>query len=201
MQGLNEAADLALHASLADYMQVEQGGFQASGDQVDITVTTVLLKEDGTDEKDESTLTRSVDVTSGSKIDFSTGPIFAGLDDFKYTAVPDVGSNPQTYHVDTANISRENGSVALAGMAHFYFRNTADYRMGLTFAVAAKDKPIYGIGFSLLLGRQQRFVITAGLAFGKVTRLDGPGTGLSSTTVPTHDVYISRPFVGLSYQF
>lgn len=57
-------------------------------------------------------------------------------------------------------------------------------------------------GPSLLFGRDKRIALTAGVAAGKITKLDGVREGQDfEGTVPTKDVYRPTWFVGISFNF
>lgn len=168
----------------ADYMQIDgDGSFQATGDEMTITysITEVGAKDPGADNK------LTVDVNSGSKIDFSTGIIATGLHDESYKKV---GDKKKTIS--------EEGRIAFGSFAHYYFRNLRDMKLGFSLGIALEDKPIYMAGLSLLLGKKQRIVITGGIAYGKVARFDSFD---ADNNAVTRDVYKQKYFLGVSWNF
>ena len=173
------------------------GPFQATGDQVAVTIAI----EDTIKEVPDSTTTYTVPITKGFKIDFSTGLIYTSLHDFNYTTNPVSGSSPATYTVNSPTST--NGRVLTAAFIHFrgIFGDWVGENFSLSLGIVPNDVPVYAIGLGFhSQSLSQRLVIVAGFALGQVNRYDGPAT-ISTTTVPVTERYMTRPFVGLTYNF
>jgi hypothetical protein len=196
---------LVLSAISKDYMEATvDESITAEGDDILLTVSFEKRAQASADVPALSDMSATVPVRGGFKIDFSAGPMVTSLADFEYTTrqTPGTGTDdiPATYTVSGA--SSPQHSVRPVALAHFYFTKIDRVNAGFTFGIVAQDNPIYTVGASFMVGRKQRLVVSTGIAFGQVTRLV-PGTPsvISDTTPPTHKVYMSRPFLAISYNF
>lgn len=115
------------------------------------------------------------------KVDFSAGLVAAGLADQVYSSsdttfrrITTTANKPDTSDI-TRSIpvaeKRGNLSLALATMAHFYWRLpvfNGGLNIGATVGggITQKGRPIGLAGFSVLLGRAQRWVISTGWVIG-----------------------------------
>ena len=153
----------------------------------------------------------------GFKLDFSTGIATTGLIDQAFTTTAATGtvvSGTATGGISTTAqdyiIKRDEGNyrIGLVLLAHAYVRTGWRVNLSITggFMIDNNIATRYLIGGSLLLGREQRVILTWGKAFGKVKRLDDGlkegqpymyGTG--AKTVPTRDVTDSAWFVGVTF--
>jgi len=104
-------------------------------------------------------------------------------------------------HVVRQNVS-DKFSVSTGALLHVIVTPDGPVRGALSFGLTF-DSARYLAGLSLIGGRRQRIVFTAGVIAGKVTRLNGVGVGqpFAGDTPPTQQVYRSAPFIGLSFNF
>ncbi len=176
-----EAADLKLTAAASD---------KPSGDVKQTSAAT----SNKLNVKQKSATTPSdpllvIPVIGRYRPSFSTGIFFTGLVDKK-------AQDSQT----------DRFSTALGAMVHtpttYCWRNP-DLSLHLSLGVALKDNnPVYVLGPSLIIGRQQRTVLTIGLAGGQVSRSSASATTASTQTQTTPPkVFRTNFFFGLSYNF
>lgn len=155
---------------------------------------------------------------AGFKLDFSTGFIGTGLRDRNYRLF--------TRNDSSAIIPDDKGwfTIGFALLAHAYFRTGSRINFSLTsgFALNGSNQTVnYVLGASVPLGLEQRFIISAGLLFGKVQQLQAgykvvPGTltidslqgsaysnyfykGISNTGIPMINKWDYSYFIGISY--
>lgn len=105
----------------------------------------------------------------GFKLDFSTGFVGTTLRDDNYRLYSRSGDS-------SAIINDPKGkfTVGFGFMAHAYFRTGNRFNVALTsgFALNGSNQTInYILGAAIPLGLEQRFIISAGVLFGKVKRL------------------------------
>lgn len=164
----------------------------------------------------------------GWKIDFSTGLFWNNLIDHEFTtkrlSFADTTYYLDEYFVTTDSITAisaidrdsiirtDNGAynIGIGILAHLYPRTGSRINLGLTggFIVGADSRIKYVLGASLILGYEQRFIVSGGIARGQVKRL---GAGLQegdflnsvtgqTSTVPTRDaVWQNGWFIGITY--
>ncbi len=160
----------------------------------------------------------------GFKIDFSFGVFASGLVDHNFTTAPvndtvRVAGQPDKVEVKGKVVREKSDSYnfGLGILSHYYSRWDRcvfgpRFNVSLTggLLVDTDKRTKYLVGGSLLLGSEQRAVISGGCIFGKVRRLaEGleEGKSLLSTTagqvtqVPTREVNQHSWFVSLTYNF
>ncbi|MBO0950991.1 hypothetical protein [Fibrella forsythiae] len=169
--------------------------------------------------------------SGGFKIDFSAGIGATGLLDEAFTTVAKSATITSTTLTTTVTngvsttgltsatsvtsediITKRNEGefrLGLITLAHAYVRTGWRVNLAFTggFMIDNNIATRYLVGGSLLIGREQRLILTYGLAYGKVKRLDdgldlGKPYVYSSTgarTVPTRDMTERSWFFGLSY--
>ena len=164
----------------------------------------------------------------GWKIDFSTGLFWNNLIDHEFTtkrlSLPDTTFFVDENFVTTDSITalgttdkdsimrNENGNfnIGIGILAHVYPRTGSRANYGLTggFIVGTDSRIKYVIGGSVILGYEQRLIISGGMALGQVKRL---GSGLNegellspvagqTSIVPTRDgVWNNGWFLGITW--
>ena len=204
-QQLNRAVGLFAKIFEQDFGDLYFGPVAATGDQVEIVVDTSLSSEaaglkllSSTDDmasgdiKEKSSTTSTdpllvIPVLGRHRPSFSTGIFFTGLVDKK-------AQDNQT----------DRFSTALGAMVHtpaFYCWSNPEFSLHLSLGVALKDNnPLYVFGPSLIVGRQQRSVLTVGLAGGQVSRQSANAVSMSTQTTPAK-VFRTNFFFALSYNF
>ena len=105
-----------------------------------------------------------------------------------------------------SRIGTQDSFKASAGaMVHIHRQLAGDVDWGPSFGLSVKDGETvqYMGGLSLLLGRNQRIVVTAGVAGGRARRLDGVREGqiFTGEKIPTRDALQIGPFLGITYNF
>ena len=140
-------------------------------------------------------------VRGALEVDFSSGVFFSSLRDRRYAAQSDGAGGS----IVARNDEEDSFGVGLGGLVHVHQRRCGDWSHGGSFGLGldARQDVQYLLGYSALLGRQRRWIVTAGVAGGKVERLDGLGVGdaLPSgvTTVPVKTLLDVGGFVGLTF--
>jgi hypothetical protein len=190
----------------ADFGTVTSPPVQATGDQIDIILKAPLstdaakletASQSGAENSSDPLL--SLPVIGSLRPSFSTGIFFTGLTSPTFFKKAD----DMTAQVN----EKDRFTTALGAMVHtpaLYCAEHPDLSLHLSLGVALKDNnPIYVLGPSLIIGRRQRTVITAGLAGGQVDRLSGlklgdKVTGDQPTTVK---VFRTNFFFALTYNF
>jgi len=128
---------------------------------------------------------KSIDafVTGGFKIDVSSGLYYASFDDQKYSTRADSTTLKGSEGTDSVVNRRgklfaepqSKSEVGFVSFLHFYpkispnFNISANIGAGVSFASTPQLRYFAGIG--ILLGKENRFAINAGVAFGNVNRL------------------------------
>lgn len=130
-----------------------------------------------------------VKIYHGVKIDFSTGVfITSGLYNREYHLAPLAPGSTQT----TIRQGKNNSSVqpSLGALMHVSHRTTNPIKPGLSFGLGLTSTDIASatlfIGGGLILGNKERFIISSGLAAGKVDYLKSKYD--LSTTYETADL-------------
>ncbi|RFS19482.1 hypothetical protein DVR12_22880 [Chitinophaga silvatica] len=172
---------------------------------------------------------RTYKTSGGFKLDFSVGLFGSALMDLSYAAVttpyidtirfrdPSGAVRTDTMGIDSTNrykITKDgkgNFNIGPAVLMHFYWRTGIDINVGGTVGLSINQsgQPRYLLGGSLLLGRDSRWVISYGGAFGTVKAL---GTGLNegdlvksdklnNNQVPLIDKWSSSWFFSVSFNF
>jgi len=155
----------------------------------------------------------------GFKVDFSAGFMGSFVKDYSYVLNP---ANDTTYTTPTPNpdsiknivvqnqIEKVNDGDFYIGagvMAHFH--NRCAPRLGVAistgFMFREDSRVNYLLGGSLLLGLEQRLIISGGLAFGQAKRVaqpysEGQVVPASVTVVPTQDTWQAGMFLGVTYK-
>jgi hypothetical protein len=210
------ASTMSVYANLldADFGCVLFGPVASTGDEVDISIDTPLKDEAanfsltpppaatgaGT-KKPVATAAAAPQVALVIPVvrryapSFSTGIAFSNLGD-------------PTFSVKSGIVVRnapDQFVPALGAMINTpIFFPSPDLTFQLSLGVALKNSnPLYVLGPSIVIGRRQRTVITAGIAGAQVTELNGLKVGdpFNGTTVPTEKTFRLGWFVGLSYNF
>jgi hypothetical protein len=116
---------------------------------------------------------------AGYKIDFSTGFFFNQLQDQEYVAVNKQTDGSPISTIDTIYQLKQKdngkGKIAIGILAHYYARWFKYFNLAVSggFSYQADNRIInYMLGTSTLFGNQQRFIVSAGLALGRVRELD-----------------------------
>jgi hypothetical protein len=204
-QQLNRAVGLFAKIFEDGFGDLYFGPVAATGDQVEIVVDISLSPEaaglkltSSSDDKPSGDVKEKASTTPADPLlvipvlgrhrpSFSTGIFFTGLVDKK-------AQDNQT----------DRFSTALGAMVHtpasFWWRHP-DFSLHLSLGVALKDNnPIYVLGPSVIVGRQQRTVFTVGLAGGQVSRSSGSATTTNTQATPAK-VFRTSFFFALSYNF
>ncbi len=122
------------------------------------------------DKKTKDLITLPFRNNCGFKLDFSTGFIVSGLYDEKYVIREGTA-------VDNVQIKEEVSTKLNLGitlLAHAYFRSTNFFNPAITSGLSVNlgnQSLNYILGGSLLLGEDQRFIISSGVMMGKVKTL------------------------------
>jgi len=139
-------------------------------------------------------------VYGGIKVNASVGISFGGFFD-----------RPQTYFSREDEIRADDGDLfqpIVTSFIHFYRQGQSAVSLGGSFGLGISiggensGGQTYFLGPSLILGREQRVVITTGLMGGKVSRLAQDyslGDTFTESIVPTRSVYNLGYFLGFSF--
>jgi hypothetical protein len=159
------------------------------------------------------------------KVEFSTGLMLhnlvttnfstSGRDERGQTLPPStvVDSSGVVSTVPSVRIVRDPQDtlqVAFSAFAHIYPRRACFLKPGISFGVGLREalsSPIISIGPSLILGERQRGIITYGVAFGRVKRLNGFSVGQVlpqntsglTTPLPTTDKFVFGHFLSITF--
>ncbi len=153
---------------------------------------------------------------AGYKIDFSTGFFHTQLKDQSIKVISKQTTiNNIIQDVDSVKrVVKEDdgkGKISFGILAHYYTRWFKYFNVGISsgFNYQLEDKIInFMVGGSVLLGSQQRFVISYGWSIGNIKTLNEElyklNTDYSKTVLTNNtDVYVNKltakPFIGLSY--
>ncbi len=127
---------------------------------------------------------------NGFKLDFSTGFLGTGLKDENYRLYTRTG--------DSSIIVEDNKgkfNIGFALLAHAYFRTGSRINFAITsgFSLNGSNQTVnYVLGLGVPLGIEERFIVSAGMNFGKVKRL-------SNGYLPTYQTdSLSTPSAGIN---
>ena len=144
----------------------------------------------------------------GFKSDFSVGFVASNLKDRTYLLKPQMveeGMDPQNRIIEQDNGQFQIG-IAIHG--HFYTRIGRRFNLALSpgFAINTDSRINYLLGGSIILGKEQRFILNSGAAFGKVLRISdiyelGQLVDSNITEIPTKEIWKSGWYLGISYNF
>lgn len=174
----------------------------------DLTLLRIVYHKDN---KPENDISREIMLKNryGFKLDFSTGFIGTGLKDDNYRVIP----SPNTVR-DTAQLQKDSKgafAIGFALLAHAYVRTGERVNVAINTGLmlnGSNQTLNYLTGGSLALGLEQRFIISGGVAYGKVKRLtDGfaidkqyPSNVLNlSSGVPYTERWQKSWYIGVSY--
>ena len=143
----------------------------------------------------------------GFKADFSVGFVASRLRDYNYVLKPTIDST--TMEIDGNEIlklDQGNFYIGIAIHGHFYTRIARRFNVAISpgFAVNTDSRVNYLLGLSAILGKDQRFILNIGMAFGKVLRLSnvyevGQKLDLGITELPTIEQWNKGLYFGVSY--
>lgn len=122
------------------------------------------------DKKNKELITFPFRNNGGFKLDFSTGFIISGLYDDKY----DVRQGMDSNYVQIKEEISAKLNLGITLLAHAYFRSTDFINPAITSGLSVNlgnQSLNYILGGSILLGEDQRFIISSGLILGKVKTL------------------------------
>ncbi len=176
--------------------------FQATSDDVVLSID-VSQKNSLGDYKQLKNLTQTVPVTGGWKISAGVGLSFGTLSE-------------KTYSYSVLNESIVSDELDdfipfVTSFAHFHKKNSKNFNLGGSFGVgfpiqggASVQSLTFFIGPTLLLGKKQKFLLTAGFMGASVSRLSsglkvGDYFGSFSNTLPMVQKYELGYFLGISY--
>jgi len=165
----------------------------------------------------------------GFKIDFSAGLFLHGLVDHRFTTIPTTGfdttytmGNPPVIDkitiVPKGRILRERSddfTVSMGVISHAYSRWGKRVNTGFSLGIITDKREDdirlkYLTGLSLLLGSEQRLVLSVGAIVGKANRLaeglaEGdlvdPAAPGEAINIQTRELFCKSWFVGVSYNF
>lgn len=200
------SSKLATEVLTEDPFEVAAEPISVQSDRIRFTIT---FEEVDSEEKEVRELVAAVDpavtplvapqvnvdvkVVGKTKIDYSAGVFFTNLSDGNYS-------------LDSNNVIRQgaksNLTDGLGALVHVYKSSTATINPALSFGLMnSGGKTGYLLGLSAIVGDDQRFIFTAGLAFKEVKRLDGYSTGdtFNGSGAFTRDVFRSGLFFGVTF--
>jgi hypothetical protein len=206
------ASTMSVYANLLDpgFGCVLFGPVASTGDEVDVTLDTQLKAEaanftltptptatgSGTKKAPAATAAAAqvalvIPVIRHYAPSFSTGIVFTNLVDPTFS----VTSSGTVVKKKPDQFLPALGAMINTPLAF----PSPDLTIQWSLGVALKNSnPLYVTGPSVIIGRRQRTVVTAGLAGSQVTEVSGP---VSGSTVPTQKAFRLGWFVGLSYNF
>lgn len=137
-----------------------------------------------------------IPIMRGFKVDVSPGFYWSTLSDHSFIFRPDSIVGPSSTGADSVyqsgqriiNTTNGTGEFGISALVHFYTRwgrfVNVSLNAGAAFNFIGSPKPRLMLGSSLLLGRNNRFTISAGAIFGPVDRLSNEyiGQTLINTT-------------------
>lgn len=207
IQGLDiqALADLRIH-----YLSIMENDFQktfrhtATGDVLDLQLTfTPIDSVNHTGLTSRTVQPVAVKVYGGMQVNASVGLGFGQFFE-----------RPQTYYVRDSIIRQQETDAFtpyLSSFVHFYPQSRGEVSVGGTFGVglpigsgSSLDAMTFFLGPSLIVGRGQRIVLSAGLIGGRVEQLaNGYAAGdrldIAAEFLPTASVYRLGYSVGLSF--
>lgn len=143
----------------------------------------------------------------GFKADFSAGFVATKLMDHRYIMKSVQDSTGASFN----QILRQDDGKFQIGVAihgHFYTRFARRFNLALSpgFSFNTDSRVNYLLGGSILMGKEQRFIINGGIAFGKVLRISdiyevGDLIDTNITEVPTKEKWNRGWYLGVSYNF
>lgn len=150
-------------------------------------------------------------ITGRLKIDFSSGFMMSNLADRNYVAAlqkSSGSSNSGTKSYQVTGGSKNQISPLVGALAHVYLTSTSDFIPAFSFGLGQvlNGGTQYFVGGSILSGHDQRFVLSGGLSFAQVQRLNGYKLGeivqsSSGTPTLTTGVFRTGYFLGLTFNF
>ncbi len=157
-------------------------------------------------------------VTNGFRLDYSTGVIISGLTDGSFGVVDTIYrktkivNNKDTVMTINGKYYYKNQesriSYSLVSMMHLYWRANAWLGIGANIGIGLRNGVSTNIQFlggaSLIIGREQRFLLNGGVIVGTVKRIDDYYEThhvyeTTSNTVPLIDKTKFSWYVGLTY--
>lgn len=185
-----------------------------SGDQVRVKLDIIKRPEfQQLPPPDFTPLSFTIQVVHGLSMDFSAGLVFNRLYDNKYALEPGTVARHDTVLFDqrfkTVRETSGNGfKPGLATLLHVRFKTAPGFSIGLsggaTLVADAKSIVQYHAGPSVMIGKQQRIVLTLGRSWGYVNRA-APGyeeakrLPFTVSEVPTYQQFAGSWMVGLTY--
>lgn len=173
---------------------------QASGEVMKVHVDVKIENDSGYG--DFKQLEQEIPVLGGWKITGGIGLAFGVLDDPSYTYTIREG----------IIVSEENDQFIpmITSFAHFYRQTARNLKLGGSFGVgfpmtggSGLSSASFFLGPTFVLGKQQKFLLTAGVMGSKVERLGGGyevGDEIAAfETIPTKAKYELGYFIGISY--
>ena len=175
---------------------------QAKGELMKVNIT-IQLDGDTNGENTFKKLTQEVPVVGGWKITGGVGLAFGALKDpsFSYSALNGI------------IVADENDQFIpmITSFAHIHRKSSKSINLGGSFGVgfpisggSGLSSASFFLGPTIVIGKQQKFLITAGVMGSKVDRLGGgmqigdPIEALTST-IPIQSKYELGYFIGISY--
>lgn len=144
---------------------------------------------------------RTLPVRGGWKLDFSTGIAGISMPQKSYVMVAVPDTQLVTLEAEQAN----KLNFGLSALLHAHYRSASYLTGGISVGVAVGDdqNARYLLGGSIFIGREERFVGTLGLAFGKVDKLSNSQILSNQYPLGTSVEMVSRyavgGFFGVSY--
>lgn len=145
--------------------------------------------------------THILPIKGGWKLDFSSGITGLAMPEQSYIMV----AVPDTQLVTLKVEKSDKLNFGLSALLHAHYRSAGYFTGGVSVGVAVgQDQGTrYLVGGSLFIGRKERMVATAGIAFGKVNKLSNSQTVDTQyplgTAVETVSRYRVGGFLGISY--
>ena len=161
----------------------------------------------------------------GVKVEYSTGLMLHNLVNTSFS-ISQRGENGQvlppitTTDASGASVTgpaarivrdpQDTLQVAFSAFAHVYQRKSQFVKPGFSFGVGIREalsSPIIALGPSLIFGERQRGIVTYGIAFGRVKRLNGFSVGQVlpqntpglSSPLPTTDKFVFGQFISVTF--
>ena len=176
---------------------------QAKGDEVNFEIVVKQKRGVPPEYKSYKNLAQTVPVTGGWKISAGLGMAFGVLTTKNY--------NYSVVNKTIVGDELDDFSPLIVSFAHAYKKSTKSLNVGGSFGVgfplqggSGIESVAFFLGPTILLGKQQKFLITFGLMGAKVNRLSsgfkaGDAWDSLSSTLPTVQKYETGYFLGISY--
>lgn len=175
---------------------------QATGEQMHIEIN-VKINEENNGFTDYKNLVQNISVAGNWKITGGLGLAFGVLQDPSYTYTTRSG----------ILIAEENDQFIpmITSFAHFYRQSPSSIKLGGSFGVgfplsggSGFSSASFFLGPTLVIGRKQKFLLTAGVMGSKVERLGGglqvgDSIEILSGEIPLNSKYELGYFIGISY--